>query len=401
MKNLFHLAIRNLVRNKKRSYLSVLSVFLGAIIAGLGHGYVNGILDRYVEDYITFQTGHIRITTPEYLNREKFFPVDELITGSDKLMADVKKLPLVKSVEERIRFGLLLAKDENTTDAVGLALDFKQNHFDLKGKLKEGQLKAGLVYPGVKLAKKLHVQTGDDLLIAARTSQGGLNGIKLKIGGLVEMGVTSFDNRFFFLDLPSAKRLLRIYNSTTEIYVYQHDHPEVENTEKQIKELTSNTLAVQSYITQMGDLYSTLEGARVIYAVFVILILFLASFVIVNTMMVAIFERLKELGTMKAIGFTDSELFWQLTLEGGIIGIIGGIPGGIVGYLLVILINYVGIDISAMGNIDMPIQYVIRPAIRMIDLFIIIAMVTIVPVLASMIPARYVNKLTPADALRK
>ena len=119
-------------------------------------------------------------------------------------------------------------------------------------------------------------------------------------------------------------------------------------------------------------------------------------------MMMAIFERSKEIGTLKAMGMTDRQIFQNFTCEGAILGAMGGIPGAIAGFILISILSHVGINFEgSVQNIDMPIEYVIKPAIRMSDLIIAVVLSVTVPALAAMIPARHTAKMMPAEALKK
>ncbi len=167
-------------------------------------------------------------------------------------------------------------------------------------------------------------------------------------------------------------------------------------------EVIPKEAAALTYKEQMGEFYATLETMRGFYTFFEVIVLFLASFVIINTMMMAIFERLREIGTMKAMGMTDRQIFLNFTCEGAIIGAAGGIIGAIVGFFIISYFGARGIDFSTqLENFEMPIEYVIHPVAQFKDLAIAVAIAIIVPACAAMIPARYARKLMPAEALRK
>ncbi|MCP4135505.1 MAG: ABC transporter permease [bacterium] len=410
--SLFKFAFRNVLRNKKRSFLTMLSIFFAAIIVGLAQGLINGVVNVYVDNFIQYQTGHVKITTAEYKKRERFFPVEELVYGSNDIIRELKKMEEVESVEERIRFGLLLGKDETTTEAVAMGIDLANNKMEISQKRldkngkkkdlkKEPFINSGL-YIGKGLAKKLKIIEGDKLLIATKTSQGGLNGIKLSVNGIVDVGVGLLNNKSFFMSLADAKKLLKIDDGTTEIFVYAKETAMTPALVSKIKKIIPEEAIAESYIKQMGNFYSTIESSKVAYLIIESIILFLASFVIINTMMMAIFERLQEIGTLKALGMTNREIFINFTLEGAIIGAAGGIPGAIVGYCIIIIIAHYGVNFESMvENMDAPIEYIIRPSISILYLLSAVALSIAIPALAAMIPARYSTKLTPAEALRK
>ncbi len=396
-------AFRNVLRNKKRSFLTVVTIFLAAILVGLAQGWINGMVGIYIDNYTKYQTGHIRITTEEFKKREKFLPVDELVYDSDDIINRALKIEGVRAVRERIRFGILLGNKETTTESVGMGIDLKNNEFDLSEKLVSGRIADSGIYIGDKLAEKLGVNQGEDLLIATKTSEGGLNGIKLRVEGIFRLGMI-YDKKFFFIGLGDAKRLLKIYNGTTEIFIFAHEISLAEKLKEEIQGLlpAAAGFKVETYREQIGDFYETIEASKSIYGFIEALVLFLASFVIINTMMMAIFERMKEIGTMKAMGMTDRELFLNFTCEGAILGAVGGILGATVGFFIILAIAQNGIDFSAQfENIDMPFEYILRPRIGIAELLIAVVISIIVPSLAAMIPARYARKLMPADALRK
>lgn len=399
---ILQMAFRNLRRNYRRSLITALSVFAGAMLTGVAYGWVNGLLDLLVDGYIKYQTAHIRIVTEEYERRERFLPVDEIIPQSTTFSQSLKNIEGIERVEERTRFGILLGHEDSTVQAMGIGLDLKENNYKIDEHLREGAMTGSGIYIGIDLAKKLHVKMGDELLLATKTSEGGLGGIKLPVAGIFSMSVQEIDEKVFFLGLADAHRLLKLReNEGTEIYVYLDN---IDDTQKVLGEIQKNLpagLVARSYQEQMGGLYDYFESAKVIYVFIELLILFLASFVIINTMIMAIFERIREIGTLKAIGFTDSELFWMFTAEGGIIGILGGIPGAILGFTFIKILSYTGVNLETMmREVEMPIEYVVYPALHWSDIYIVVVMAILVPMLAAMIPARYVRRYQPAEALR-
>lgn len=394
-------AIRNIQRNKKRSIISASSVFAGALFLGLAYGFVNGMVDFMMEGFIKYQTGHIRVTTEAFEEREKFFPVDEVIYDSARYVEKIKQIKHVDQVEETIRFGILLGKDDSTINAVGMATDLQTSHFKIPEKIIEGSLQESGLYLGMGLAEKLDIKIGEELLIAAKTSEGGLNGIKLPVAGIVRMGVGSLDERFFFLSMNDAKKLLKIREGTTEIYVYLKNADVVDEVHAEIAGFLDPGIKAATFKEQLGGLYSYIEAVKYIYGFIEMTILFLASFVIINTMIMAIFERMREIGTMKALGMNEKELFWLFTSEGALIGLLGGIPGALLGFFIVVGLGQTGVNFESMlGGIEFPVEYIIYPKIAWWHIFIVLGMATVVPTIAAMIPARYVRRYLPADALR-
>lgn len=394
-------AFRNILRNKKRSFFTALTIFLAAILVGFAQGWANGFTGLYITNFTKYLTGHVRITTEEYVKRQKFLPVDEIVYNSDGIIEKIKKIDGVRAVRERIRFGLLLGSKDTTTESIGMGIDLKDNEFELGKKLIHGKLSDSGIYIGERLAEKLGAGLGEELLIATKTSEGGLNGIKLRIEGIFKLRMI-YDKKMFFISLNDAKRLLKIHRGSTEIFVFAHEASLTETIREEIAKSLPGGTAAQTYKEQMGEFYDLIATMRSFYGFLLSLIMFLASFVIINTMMMAIFERLREIGTMKAMGMTDRELFFNFTCEGAMLGTFSGILGAIVGFLLILAVAHKGIDFtSQFENIDIPFEYILRPAIGISELLVALLISIVVPSLAAMIPARYARKLMPAEALRK
>lgn len=400
---MFKFAFRNVLRNKKRSIITGIAIAVAAMMIGFSAAWVNGMLYSFMEDYFDYQTGHLRITTEEFYKRERFIPIEEYVSGADEIIAQVEAIEGVDHIEERIRFGILLGHDENTVQAVGMGIDPGKTVLDLPDKIVEGEITDGGLYIGKGLIDKLDVQMGEELLIATQTAEEALNGIKLPVNGVFDFKISFFNNNFFFINTDDAKRLLKLNETdTTEIYVFLEDYKQVDEIGAKIKEILPDGVIVLSYKEIMGELYTVMDQGMAVYYFFEALILFLASFVIINTMNMAIFERMHEIGTLKAMGMTDRQLFVNFTLEGAIIGAIGGVIGVIVGFFVTQLLSKNGLNFeSMMSSVEIPMSYIIYPQGTPKDFILALILSIFVPALTAMIPARYAKKLTPSEALRK
>jgi putative ABC transport system permease protein len=362
------------------------------------------MIDNFLSTSVDYQTGDLKVTTGEYARLERFLPVDETMDNGDALSARIKRIQGVDSVERRIRFGILLGNDQDTVYAVGIGADLNSPRLDLKKKLIAGDLvpEGRGLYLGFLLAQKLHIRVGDSILIATKTTYGGINGIKAKVGGLLSFGIGSFDRKFFFLDLPEARKLLEMKNADTEILIYSKKGASVDELQKSVKKILTEGDIVRNTSDQIGSFYNLFITLTYIYYFFDLLIILLASFVIISTMMQSVFERMREIGTLKAMGMTDRDIFISYTLEGAIIGAIGGIPGGILGYIFVLLTSVKGVYFEQVKNLDFAnFPYILYPYIGPDVLIITILMSLFVAALAAMIPARSAGRLTAAEALRK
>ena len=402
MKFIFSFALRNVLRNKKRGIITIIAIVVAVIISIFSQGFTEGMLKDLISNYTNYETGHIRITTKKYLERERFFPVNEAINSPDLIINKLKDVPDITGIEERIKFGLLMGEGENTVNCIGEGVDLLNTNIPLKKNLVAGELSNKGLYIGRGLAKKLGVRVGSKLLIATKTSEGGLNGIKLKVKGIFKFSISFFDDNFFFLDLFNARKLLKMKSSTSEILVYLKSYKSVDKILPLIKEkLSDDTLSVEPFYKQMGAFWNMFKIEKYVMFFFVILILILASFVIVNTLMQAVFERIREIGTLKSLGMTDKSIMLNFTIEGGILGLIGGILGAILGYLITLFMSKHGISYgSAMEGVNIPMTYVMKTTPQISFSIITMIAAFFISTIAAIFPARYAKKLTPAETLR-
>ncbi len=399
---IFKFALRNVFRNRKRTILTAIAILTASMIVAVAMGWIDGMLNMLLDNYKKYQTGDLRITTTEFYKREKFMPVDELIFNSSDIISEVRKIPEVALVEERIKFGLILGHKDSSKFSVGLGIDFKNSILKPAEKLISGKLEEDGIYLGENLAKKLKVNVGEELLIATKTSEGGLNALKLRIKGIFKYNVSMIDDNFFLIDISIAKKLLKIGDASTEILIYAKNKRDVKVLSEKIKNILPEGVEVKTTKDLMGAYYDLVETGRWAYYFIYAIIVFLASFVVVNTMMMAVFERMKEIGTLKALGLTNGEMFFCLVLEGGIIGFFGSVIGGFLGYVINVITGRIGVNFEfVMKEITMPMEYIIRPEANIYVFFLTVIFGIIIPAISTMYPAGYAKKLQPAEALRK
>ena len=398
---LLKMAFRNVLRNKKRTLITATAIFVATVIAIFTQGFMDGTFNDMIRNFRKFQTGHIRITTKEYIERERFMPVDELLFDTPDIISVIEENENISAAEERIRFGLMLSRGENTVPAFGMGIPFGDSMLNVKEVLTEGSAGKDGVLLGVGLARDLNVGIGDDLLIATQTSEGGLNGIKLRISGLFSFGVAMFDNEMFLMDLQNAKKLLKTSGDTTEILLTVKDVDAVTITRDQLREELSDDLAVEDFKDQMGAMWTMVKVQGKLLLIFELLIVFLSSFVIVNTMMQSVFERMKEIGTLKALGMTDSELVGMFRYEGAILGLFGGAAAAVFGHLLNVVVGICGINFQeAMGEVSLPMSYTMKTEAHWYYTLLFFAAAVFISTVSATIPARHAKKMSSADALR-
>ena len=396
---MFKLAIKNVLRYKSRSILTALVIMVSAIATVFIMGFMDGMMKHILNGYVNYQTGHVRITTKEFLEKEKFMPMYESMENISTLQNDLQSDERVAQVVPMIRFGSFVGMEEETLPVSVVAFDLQSNTFGLEEKLVEGTNVSEGIVIGKGLQEKFGLAIGDKPLVVATTVDSALNGIKEPITGVSNFGMAMFDKSSIFMNLQSAQKLLRIEDSATEIWVILQNEKNVESyvadLEKQYPDL-----AIESYKTQMGAFYITMVIEENMLAFVAMIIMFLGSLVIINSLIASIYERINEIGMFKALGYSDKDLTKMLFYEGSVFGIFAGGLGFVLGIILIQYFSVTGIDFSSfMETLEMPIETVIYPSVSVGTALISAIVSILVPALVSLVPAKTVRNLTVVDAL--
>lgn len=410
--------------NKKRTFISALSLFVSCIIVAIGYGWIDGMIENLINSHKNIQTGNIRIVNKDFLKYEKFKSIEYTVENSSEIKENlfnildnffINKPKNLKNFQilERLKFNGFVGKENNTAlgQIYGIQYDKEKERFKLEKSLISGSANILMneIIIAEGLAKKLNLKENDEIIISCQTYEGGLNAKKYKVKGIIKLSLSMLNKSAIFMNIDDAKNLIKLdKNSSIEILLFFNNNY-TETLTKKIKDelLKENNIKkyeniyVQNLYENMGLLYSTYYIAQKVMYILFFFIVFLASFVIINTMMMNIFERINEIGTMKALGFTDKQIFFLHILEGTMMGALGGIPGAFVGYILTYIMNYYGLDFSyMMSNIDFLMDTLIRPKASIDVLILTIILSIITPAIATIIPSNYARKLNPNEALK-
>jgi putative ABC transport system permease protein len=400
---LFKLAYRNFFRNTRRSIISGISVAIAIMAIIFVRSYISGVLENISGNVVKLISGHIRITTKEYERRERMLPLSEAIGLSPEFY---ESLPIeeIELNSPRIKFGVLLGEEELNVPALGYAInpEIEREISGLQKRLVQGSyIESGeqAAILGKGLAERLNMKVGDTLTIITRTAYDSPTGLNFLVKGLFQTGIGGMDRSLFYIPLGVGQSMLDLNGSATE-FVIILKHPENAVEIAKSIDLGPN-YAVMPF--QYNPLLRYINVADIIFSIFYLVVLLVACSAIANTMLMIVFERTKEIGMMKALGLNNFSIVGLLTIEAGIIGIIGSALGTIFGAVLSYWLKYQGIDISMVSSTtsaDMPfgpIIYLSPTPLIVLSAFILGLVVTVI---VALLPISRATKINPAQALK-
>jgi putative ABC transport system permease protein len=327
-------ALQNTLRNRRRSLVTVSIAALGTAGILLAGGFALFTYESLAEASAR-DTGHLVLATPEQFSKEEDTPLQFGLDNAEALRGQLLTDPQVRAVLPRVEFSGLISNGDKSVVMVGLGIE-PDSEFSVKGPfltVKEGQvLDSGAKTPevmlGDALARNLKAQPGSSLTLLVSTTEGALNAMDVTVKGTFSVGVPEVDKRLIYTDIATAQKLLHT-DKVSRMGVFLNRMEQTYAAQARIA--TANpTLKVQTWEEQavfyraVRDLYNRIFGALgLIIGVIVV-------FVVTNAMSMAIIERTREIGTLRALGTLPSQLLHTLSLEGMLLGGVGALAGAVI-----------------------------------------------------------------------
>jgi len=418
---LIKMAVRNIGRNKRRTILTFLAVFIATIALSFGACYLKGILEGTFDNYIRLQAGHIKIHNAEYVKKERLLPLDVPVSDYEAMQESLAGMDGIDMITPRITFGVMLNVEGNNENSLGVGIDpiKERNILRLEELLTEGsryvEADAAEMLIGKRLAGTLGVKLGDTITVITQTAFSSLGAMNFKVVGMIESGIAYLDKSFFYIPIGKCQELLDMDEMATELVIMTKDKEDAGRLVGEIATRldTSGTTGKEDEFVSGDDKYkvtpwqnqsnlvSAISSSKISMGIMSGIILVVAGLTILNTMLMSVFERTREIGMMMSMGMKGRRIVTLLLFEALAIGVLGGIGGCIVGSGISILTEHTGLDFSsAMENIDMPIGGIVYPDFEFALILKAFAYGIAMAVVASLYPAYRASRMQPTEALR-
>jgi len=399
------IAVRNVFRNKRRTFITEMAVIFGAITIILVGGIFEAMVHGLREQTIKTQLGHIQIHAKGYHSKGMSNPWKYIIKKPEEIIKHIADIPEIKAITERVEFSGIISNGEVSTNFIGIGgIPQKEALVSsglniIQGK-KVSEMTPDGVLVGKELAEGLGIKVGDVLTLLTNTVYGSFNAVEVVVEGIFQSGSAEYDKRAIITTLQKAQTLLDLEGVTSLIVILNR----TEDTDIVTKELAYRFSKAQSavelntweklatYYRQVKGLFDGIFGSvKFIIAIVVIL-------GIANTMIMSVLERTNEIGTVMALGSSRSQIIILFLLEALTIGVIGGTIGIVFGTIVTKVVAIIGIPVPPPPGQNA--GFVIRPLI--LDSSIIFAFILSVfsSLLSGIYPAYKASKLRPVDALR-
>lgn len=411
MINIFKIAVRNLWRYKRRTFLTSTLITLG-VVAVLLFVSVSGSFKSMMIGQITdSMLGHVQIHKKGYLSSIDNLPLNRNLQGNQ--IAKVTKMldanEAIESYSMRIKLGAMFSNYLETTsvrlNAVNPVQEMKTVPMlvdRITEGTREGLLTRGEILVPELIAKGMDVKIGDTIVLVATNNDGSVNGQPFVVRGILE-GITGPGGRDGFIHLEDAKSLLRIEGEEiSEIAIRLKEMSQMKEVFTQLNEqlgAIKNKMGKPVYEVHTWENLSPFYNiSRMIDLMTLFIKIMLVAIVLVsimNVMIMAVYERINEIGTMAAIGTRPGKILSLFVTEGFLLGILGTVIG--------ILISLVAIEV--MNAFEITFDFgrqkglLLSPSIAMADVLTVATIVIAIAILGSLQPAWKAARMDPITAL--
>ncbi len=400
---LIKIAYRNVFRNKKRSLLSGSAVAVGAMTIVFLFALIEGMRLDMETNLVNFFNGEIRIRDRDYEKYEKYNPLHLNIIW-DEIEPFLIQHEDIKAYSPRVVFSSSLYINEKMHPAIAFGIDFalEAKYQKLDDILYEGRLPSdneNELLVSLALAKNLNLKIGDKITLLSTTAERSTNAITLSIVGLANFGVDSMKQPIIWLPLQRAQHFLKMEARVTEILLKVNGNRTLV-TEKLRTQLDDRDYEIKS-LQESDIIYDMMEMVQSVYYMIALFFFLLGSTVIVNTTVMVVYERIREIGTLRALGMHNRLLTTLFLLEGVIISSVGAFVGVVIGSGVSLLFNRIGINFTqALSGVDMNISNIIYPVLDLKTPVIVFVYAVCVSALATLIPSTKAAKIEVVEALK-
>jgi ABC-type lipoprotein release transport system permease subunit len=400
------LAWRNIWRNKRRSALTLAAIGFAIAVTIITRAMQYGTYERMILDAVGLFSGHLQIQDPGFRGQES---LAYSFTWEDSLAALLNSIADVKAFAPRVEGEALVSAGENTTGAliVGIDPDREPQVTSLAEHVRRGQFLGGdsrgaLV--GDQLAQRLQVDLGDELVIIVQGYDGSLGADLYTVQGIVKTGLPEFDAAVVVMSLEAAQELFSLDNRLTELAVVLEEFHHLPRVVEELRQrLDSQHYAVLPWDKLMPELVQLIGFDKASGTVFIIVLIIVVGFGILNTVVMMVLERTREFGVMLSLGMRPGRLFALIVLETFLLSLTGLVVGTALGagagaYFAAHPLPLPGEASAAMEAIGFKASIYSKLTVPIF--YESIALIVILTVVVSIFPALRAARLQPVEALR-
>jgi putative ABC transport system permease protein len=410
MSNLFKIAVRNLFRYKRRTLLTVSLITIGVVFVLVFIAISGSFRNMIVGQITDSMLGHLQVHRRGYVASIDNLPLNlnPPPQAMRKLESVLRDLPEVEAYSPRIKFGGMFSNFTETTN-IRLNGVYPEQEFRtvplLPTRLKMGkpELKKGEIWIPELLARGMGLKIGDPVVVVATNKDGSVNGKQFTVSGVLE-SATGPGGRDGYVHLQDAMETLRMTDiEISEMAIRIRNFNKLDAVTQKLEEILSKEVTpkgqpifeVHSW-EKLSPFYNIARMIEVMTFFIKLMLIAVVLISIMNVMIMAVYERIREIGTIAAIGTLPGKILSMVVMEGFCLGVSGVVAGNLIGLIIILILNFAGLKFDFGMQKDLALAATIAPR----DLIVTSGIVILVAVIASLQPALKASRMEPIKALR-
>jgi putative ABC transport system permease protein len=414
MLKVFNLAMKNLMRYKRRSLLTGLLIAFGVVavivFVGLSESFTRAVVGQITDSVVS----HLQVHKKGYIASIDNLPLDRSLPPKayKKLTDILEKDPGIEAVSPRIKFGAMLSNYAQTTNVRLNGINPEKENAAaplLKSRVLNADkdqplLKKGEVLLPEVLAKGLKLKKGDTVVLVANNKDGSVNGMTFKVAGVIE-GLMGPGGRDGYMHIQDAAALLRMPKpEISEVAIRVKNFSKLDETANRLKKVLlpiKNKKGMPMYelhtwaqLTPFNNIVRMIGLMNLGIKIILIAVVLIS---VLNVMMMSVYERVREIGALGAMGTSPGRIRGLFVAEGFCLGLVSSLAGAAIGVATLVVMNLTQVEVAfgRKGQV-----FTLAPSISPTEVVVACLIVLAVSVLASLQPAAKAAKLDPVEALR-
>lgn len=400
---LWKVAWRNIWRNRTRSLVIIIAIALGLWAGVFASAFVVGMMHEKIESLIKLEISDFQIHHPKFREERdvRFF-----IDSPEQLLQQIRKEEVVEAVSERLVVNAMINAPgkSGAIQLSGIDPDAESKLSGLHEYLDSGAWFEGMrrnpVVLSSKVALKYNLKLRSKLVLTVQDVHGEITAASFRVAGVFNTNNPPFDERQVYVLRKDLDALVGAGGQVHEIAVLLKDHEQADPMASKYASLRSD-LEILPWMDLTPGMRMMI-GMLDTYAYYIVAIIMLALlFSIVNTMLMAVLERVREIGMLMAVGMNKIRVFGMIVLETVMLTLIGGPLGLLLSWACVTYFGEKGIDVGGSAYADMGFATTVYTRLVPETYLVITLMVIVMAILAAIYPARKALQLNPSEAIRK
>jgi len=400
------LAWRNIWRHRRRTFIVILAIGMGLALMMFYDGFVAGFEQAIYANAVKVLGGNIQVHAEGYKAQASQTPLLPM-ENDQSVVSAAEAQPQVLAASRRINTGGMASNREGAFPVAIIGIEpSKELPVSLVAqRVTQGRFLADderdVIYIGQGLASAMDVTIGDRITLVGRAAHNQMRRHTMTVAGIYDVGLREIEKRSVYMSLAEAQYLYGLDGQSTEVAISLEQLGQ-EPIVMEALGPSLNGYEIGSWETNFPEMEAAINSKSAVMDIFSVIIMVIAGIGILNLLLMAVFERTREIGLLGALGLKPGQITTLFLLEGAMMGVVGLLFGIALGLFFNGLLMQVGLDYSKFASITEYTALIcgrIYPTWGVEKLFMRSITVLIIAILAAYYPAREAARHEPAEAL--